>query len=95
MNWVCSCILHVSCRSSLKGFVLQPAAGMIVIMAEIYGRVLTRRKKRSAAPLLQSGHRLTIHTDLSVTMCGGGFLSKMDYQDPGKYPQLTLSFEES
>ena len=61
MNWVCSCILHVSCRSSLKGFVLQPAAGMIVIMAETYERVLTRRKKRFAEPIVRIGQ----------SQCGG------------------------
>ena len=91
MNWVCSCILHVSCRSSSKGFVLQPAAGMIVIMAEIYGRVLTRRKKKSAAPLLQSGHRLTIHTDLSVTMWGG-LLKQDGLSRPRKVPSADFIF---
>jgi hypothetical protein len=63
-------------------------------MAETYGRVLPRRKKKFAAPLLQPGHRASNPYASVNHNVGGGFLTKMDYQDPGKYPQLALSLDE-
>lgn len=89
MNWVCSCILHVSCRSSSKGFVLQPTAGMIVIMAEIYGRD-TKEEKICCSP---TAIRTSANNPYgSVSHNVGGLLKQDGLSRPRKVPSADFIY---